>query len=77
MLNRWLAERFHAAFGVHSVSGRTINSGECIVPDSQVTTLVVEIQSLNTVCPDVVKRLIQQRFKVVGIQKVEITSVVK
>ena len=40
----------------------------CVIPDHTVTTLTVQIRSLNSVPTDVVKALIQQKFEVVSIE---------
>lgn len=64
-------------FGYQSVSGRPVDGNQCVTIDSNLQTFTVQIHSLSPVDREVLKNLIQQKFKVITLEKTNQTLVVK
>lgn len=52
-------------------------NGVCIVPDNEVSTFTIQIRSLNSVDQDTLKRLIQQKYEVLNIEKTNSDVVIR
>lgn len=75
MLSRYAFGRVF--FGFRSLSGRPVDAGQCVMPDSTLQTFTLQIHSSSAVDRDVLKNLIQQKFKVLTLEKTAQTILVK
>jgi hypothetical protein len=57
--------------------GTPVASGHCVMPDHTTTTFTITLRSNYPVAPDVLKRLLQEKYEVVEIVPVEATTVVR